>query len=71
MSASISSRAINETECFEEALREYQESTWDDRDFKDMPPGVRHMILQRAQDIQDREARLCVSRVTNTTETHA
>lgn len=71
MSVPISSSAIDDTECFAEAWREYRESTWDERDFKDMPPDVRHVILQRAQDIKDRETRLHVSHVTNITETHA
>ena len=71
MSVSISSRAADDTECFEDALHEYRESTWDDRDFKDMPPNVRHVILQRAQDIKDRETRLHVSHVTHITETHS
>jgi hypothetical protein len=70
MSTLISSAAVDDTECIEEALREYRESSWDDRDFRDMPAGVRHVILQQAQDIKDRESRLHASHVINITETH-
>jgi hypothetical protein len=54
MSVSTGSSTTDDTESFEEALREYRESTWDEQDFKDLPPDVLHGILQRAQDIKDR-----------------
>jgi hypothetical protein len=54
----------------EEALREYRESSWDDRDFRAMPAAVRQAMQQRAQDIKDRESRLHASHVISITETH-
>ena len=38
MSIAFSSSAVDDTECLEEALREYRESSWDDRDFVNRPP---------------------------------
>ena len=70
MSTLISSAAVDDTECIEEALREYRESSWDDRDFRAMPAAVRQAMQQRAQDIKDRESRLHASHVISITETH-
>ena len=39
------------------ALREYQEATWDDAEFVDLPPEVQDEILQRAQRLKVYELR--------------
>jgi len=36
----ISSNAMDHMEYMEEAPREYRESSWDDRDFRNLPPEV-------------------------------
>jgi hypothetical protein len=58
MSALVSWSAMRDTEYLEQALLEYRESNWDDRNFRELPPDVQHAILQRAQDIKDCETRL-------------
>jgi len=51
-------RALNDTECVEQALREYREEIWDDSLFEELPPEAQHTILRRAQEIKNRQRRL-------------
>ena len=41
----------------EKALHEYQEATWDDTEFANLPCEVQHEILQRAQQLKIYELR--------------
>lgn len=50
--------APSDTECLEQALREYHEASWDDSSFGDVPLEVQHTILRRAQEIKSRHHRL-------------
>jgi hypothetical protein len=36
----------------EKALREYQEATWNDAEFEDLPREVQQKVLQRAQQLK-------------------
>ena len=50
--------ALNDTECVEQALREYREESWDDSLFEELPSEAQHTILRRAQEIKNRQRRL-------------
>ena len=50
--------APSDTECLEQALREYREASWDDTSFEDVPLEVQHTILRRAQEIKSHHHRL-------------
>jgi len=39
---------MTDNECFEQALAEYRERTWDPDDFSDLPTDLQQAILQRA-----------------------
>jgi hypothetical protein len=47
-----------DTECLQQALREYREASWDDAWFDELPFEARHTILRRAQEIKRRRHRL-------------
>lgn len=49
--------ALNDTECVEQALREYREESWDDSLFEELPSEAQHTILRRAQEIKNRQHR--------------
>lgn len=50
--------ALNDTECVQQALREYREESWDDSLFEELPSDAQHTILRRAQEIKNRQRRL-------------
>ena len=50
--------APSDTECLEQALREYREASWDDSSFEELPFEAQHIILRRAQEIKGRQHRL-------------
>ena len=43
---------LRDTACFERALREYRETTWDDSSFEELPFETQETILRRAQEIK-------------------
>jgi len=45
-------------DCFERALSEYREQTWDPAEFADLPTEVQREILERACRIQAADERL-------------
>ena len=49
---------LSDTDCFERALREYHETSWDDSSFEELPFEVRQTILRRAQEIKECQHRL-------------
>jgi hypothetical protein len=49
---------LSDTECVEQALREYREESWDDSLFEELPSEAQHTILRRAQEIKNRQRRL-------------
>lgn len=50
--------APSDTECLQQALREYREASWDDAWFDELPFEAQHTILRRAQEIKHRRHRL-------------
>ena len=50
--------APSDTECVQQALREYHEASWDDSSFEELPFEAQHTILRRAQEIKSRHHRL-------------
>jgi hypothetical protein len=50
--------APSDTECLQQALREYHETSWDDSSFEELPFESQHAILRRAQEIKNRQHRL-------------
>jgi hypothetical protein len=50
--------APSDTECLQQALREYREASWNDVWFDELPFEARHTILRRAQEIKCRRHRL-------------
>lgn len=50
--------SLSDTECLQQALREYREASWDDSSFEELPFGAQHTILSRAQEIKSRQHRL-------------
>lgn len=42
----------DDSKYFTKALYEYQEATWDDADFAELPHEVQSEILQRAQQLK-------------------
>lgn len=49
---------IRDTVCFERALRDYQETSWDDSSFEELPFETQQTILRRAQEIKACQDRL-------------
>jgi hypothetical protein len=49
---------LSDTQCFERALLEYRETSWDDSSFEQLPFEAQHTILSRAQDIKSHQDRL-------------
>ena len=47
--------APSDTECLQQALREYREASWDDSSFEELPFEAQHTILRRAQEIRSRQ----------------
>jgi len=47
-----------DTDCFERALREYRETTWDDSSFEELPFETQQTILHRAQEMKGCQHRL-------------
>ena len=43
---------LRDTACFEQALREYRETSWDDSSFEELPFETQETILRRAQEIK-------------------
>ena len=50
--------APSDTECLQQALREYREVSWDDSSFEELPFESQHTILRRAKEIKGRQHRL-------------
>ena len=50
--------APSDTECLQQALREYHEASWDDSSFEELSFQAQHIILRRAQEIKGRQHRL-------------
>ena len=49
---------LSDTDCFERALREHRETSWDDSSFEELPFEVQQTILRRAQEIKECQHRL-------------
>ena len=49
---------MTDYECFEQALTEYRERTWDPEDFSDLPSDVQQAILHRAVQLLEACERL-------------
>ena len=43
---------LSDTDCFQQALREYRETSWDDSSFEELPFEAQQTILRRAQEIE-------------------
>ena len=43
---------LRDTDCFERALRDYRETSWDDLSFEELPFETQQEILRRAQEIK-------------------
>lgn len=43
---------LSDTECFERALYEYRETSWDDSTFEELSFEAQQKILRRAQEIK-------------------
>jgi hypothetical protein len=50
----MSEQGIDDIEAFRLALREYQQSSYDVRDFADLPADVQSAIIHRAQLVKTR-----------------
>lgn len=49
---------LSDTDCFQRALREYRETSWDDSSFEELPFAAQQTILRRAQEIKGSQHRL-------------
>ena len=49
---------FSDTDCFERALREYREASWDNSSFEELSFEAQQTILRRAQEIRGSERRL-------------
>jgi len=49
---------LSDSDCFERALREYRETSWDESSFEKLPAEAQQTILRRAQDIKRSQRRL-------------
>ena len=43
---------LSDTDCFQRALREYRETSWDDSSFEELPFEAQQTILRRAREIK-------------------
>ena len=48
----------SDTECLQQALREYREASWDDSSFEELPFEAQQTILRRADEIKSRHAHM-------------
>jgi hypothetical protein len=44
---------LSDTDCFERAICEYRETSWDDSSFEELSFEAQQRILRRAQEIKD------------------
>jgi hypothetical protein len=51
-------QVLSDSDCFERALREYRETSWDDSSFEKLPFEAQQTILRRAEEIKGSQRRL-------------